>query len=73
MGSYKHRQKFFEAAYLMLIAVVDTRYEVVTIYHRGLSIPSEVSFKELKRNGKKDNIDVNEILKAYQLGDAPSF
>lgn len=73
MESYKHRQKFFEAAYLMLIAVVDTRYEVVTIYHRGLSLPSEVSFKELKRNGKKDSVDVNEILKAYQLGDAPSF
>lgn len=73
VSNYKHRQKFFESAYLMFIAVVDTRYEMVTIYHRGLSLPTEVSFKELKRNGKKDGIDVNEILKAYQLGDAPAF
>lgn len=73
VSNYKHRQKFFESAYLMFIAVVDTRYEMVTIYHRGLSLPTEVSFKELKRNGKKDGIDVNEILKAYQLGDSPAF
>lgn len=73
VSNYKQRQKFFESAYLMFIAVVDTRYDIVTIYHRGLSLPTEVSFKELKRNGKKDSIDVNEILKAYQLGDAPAF
>lgn len=73
-SSAKHRQKVFETAYLMLVAVVDTRYEMVTLYHRGINLPTEISFKELTRSGgKKDNIDINEVLKAYQLGDNPSF
>lgn len=72
--SFKQRQKVFETAYLMLVAIVDTRYEMVTLYHRGISLPTEISFKEITRNGgKKDNIDINEVLKAYQLGDNPSF
>src|SRR5699024_11050659 len=73
-SSHIQRQKVFETAYLMLLVVVDTKYEMVTIYHRGISLPTEVSFKEITRNGgKKDNIDINEVLKAYQLGDNPSF
>lgn len=72
-SNYKHRQKFFESAYLMLIAIIDSRFEVVTIYHRGITLPTEVSFRELKRSAKKDGIDVNEVLKAYQLGDNPAF
>lgn len=72
--SFKQRQKVFETAYLMLVAIVDTKYEMVTLYHRGISLPTEISFKEITRNGgKKDNIDINEVLKAYQLGDNPSF
>lgn len=72
-SNYGHRQKFFDSAYLMLVAIADFRFEVVTIYHRGIALPTEVSFRELKRGGKKDGIDVNEILKAYQLGDNPAF
>lgn len=72
--SFKQRQKVFETAYLMLVAIVDTKYEMVTLYHRGISLPTEISFKEITRSGgKKDNIDINEVLKAYQLGDNPSF
>lgn len=73
-SSFKQRQKVFETAYLMLVAVVDTRYEMITLYHRGISLPTEISFKEMTRSGgKKDNIDINEVLKAYQLGDNPTF
>lgn len=73
-SNYKQRQKVFESAYLMLVAIVDTRYDMVTLYHRGISLPTDVSFKEMTRSGgKKDNIDINEVLKAYQLGDNPSF
>lgn len=72
-SSFKQRQKIFESAYLMIVAVIDTRYEMVTLYHRGIAIPTEVSLKELTRKSGGKDIDVNEILKAYQLGDAPSF
>lgn len=73
-SSFKQRQKVFESAYLILVAVVDTRYEIVTLYHRGITLPTDISFKEMTRSGgKKDNIDINEVLKAYQLGDNPSF
>lgn len=73
-SNYKQRQKVFQSAYLMLVAVVDTRYDMVTLYHRGISLSTDVSFKEMTRSGgKKDNIDINEVLKAYQLGDNPTF
>ena len=71
--SYRKREKLFESAYLMLIAIIDTRHEMVTIYHRGIKLSTEISFKELKGQSKGSNVDVNEILKAYQLNDAPAF
>jgi hypothetical protein len=45
----------------------------VTIYHRSLEIPTQVSIKELKTANKGSGPDVAEILKAYQLGNAPTI
>jgi hypothetical protein len=67
------RKKIFDATYLMLLVVVDERWERVTVYHRGVDMPTELSFKEIKNSEKGKGPDITEILKAYQLGATPSI
>ena len=56
----------------MLIFVVDTEEEMVNIYHRGFKTFTRLHLKELKSSAKGAGPDIGEILKAYQLGRAPS-
>lgn len=66
------RAKLFQETLLMLLFVVDTRYEMVTIYHRTIDQPTELSLKSIK-GGSNKNVDVMEILKSYQQQQAPRF
>lgn len=67
------RKKLFNATYLILLVVVDEQWERVTIYHRGLDMPTELSFREIKSAEKGKGPDITEILKAYQLGSTPTI
>jgi len=69
--SAKVRKKLFDASYLILLVVVDEQWERVTVYHRGLEMPTEMSFREIKAQEKGKGPDITEILKAYQLGSTP--
>lgn len=73
LSSYRHRQNLFENTTMMIIVVVDTEWEQVTIYHRGLDGSSQMSVKEIKSSNKSAGPDITEILKAYRLGDAPGL
>ena len=68
---YGSRQRVFESTFAMLLFVVDTEWEMVKIYHRGIEHPTRLTIKELKSAGKGNGPDIAEILKAYQLGRAP--
>ena len=68
---YGSRQRVFESTFAMLLFVVDTEWEMVKIYHRGIEHPTRLTIKELKSSGKGNGPDIAEILKAYQLGRAP--
>ena len=65
------RERLFKDTLTMLIFVVDRRWGMVTIYHRGLSRPSEVSFSDLKSTKGGGKMDVQEIIRAYQAGSNP--
>lgn len=67
------RKRVFESTYVMLMVVVDPKWEQVTIYHRGIDTPTELSVREMKSANKGSGPDVTEILKAYQLGQAPTI
>jgi hypothetical protein len=69
---FEIRQKVFASTYIMIMAVVDPEWELVTFYHRGIKLPSKLSIKELKVSNKGTGPDVGELLKAYMLGNAPS-
>lgn len=72
LSDFRTRQRVFEHSYAMLIAVIDPEWNDVTIYHRGIEMPTELNEKDLKTAGGSKGPDVAEILKAYQLGSAPS-
>ncbi len=72
--SDKHtRDKVFKNTYIMILMVIDPEWEQVTIYHRGIALPTKLSVKELKVANKGTGPDVAEILKAYQLGMNPTI
>lgn len=73
LKDFRTRERIFDATYLMIMAVIDTQFETVTIYHRGIALPTVASVKAMKLNGKKSSTDIGEILKAYQLGNTPTF
>lgn len=73
ISNFKLRQRVFKDTYLVLLAVIDPRWEQVTIYHRGIPTPTDLSFKDLKNSKGSPNIDMTEILKSYQLGRNPTF
>lgn len=64
----KFRDRMFKNTYMLLLFVVDEDMERVTIYHRDISLPTQLSIKELKVSSKGTGPDVMEILKAYSLG-----
>lgn len=73
LDSVNVRKKLFDATYLILLIVVDEEWERVTIYHRGLEMPTTASFREIKSAEKGKGPDITEILKAYQLGSTPTI
>lgn len=71
LSSFKVRQGIFGHTYSMLIAVVDPDWESVTIYTRGIDMPTKLSKNDMKMAGKSDSKELMDILKSYQLGKAP--
>lgn len=67
------RAKIFNETYLMLLIEVDPEMEHVTIYHRNIDLPTQLTFRQLKTANKAGSgPDVGEILKAYRLGSNPT-
>ena len=61
------REKLFANTLMMLLYVVDTKREVVEVWHRGQGTSTIHSVKEMRMNGKERNasIELNEAFKAY--------
>lgn len=73
LDDYRIRENVFAATGAMLMFVVDRDEEMVKIYHSGLAMANTLKLREVKFANKNSGPDVAEILKAYQLGNAPSF
>lgn len=66
----KFRARVFNGTYMILLFVIDEDMERVSIYHRDIALPTQLSLKELKVANKGSGVDVMEVLKSYQLGQA---
>lgn len=73
LSNPKVREKIFAGKMLMLLVVLDTEFNRVTIYHRGISMATELGVRDLRDANKGSGPNVSDILKAYQLGTAPSL
>lgn len=73
LSDFKTRQRVFEDCYMMLLFVIDAEYEHCTIYHRGLSMSTDMSLREMKLANKNDSGMITDVLKAFVSGHAVSF
>lgn len=73
LSDFRTRERIFNDSYMMLMFVIDAEYEHATIYHRGLAVATDMSFKEMKNASKNDNTMITDVLKAFVSGNAPSF
>jgi len=71
----RFRQRIFEGSYLMVLVVVDEKWESVTFYHRGIDLPTELNLRDIKgaSKGGSSTADIMEIFKALNSQNAPSF
>ena len=73
LSNMKVRQQLFDETAIMLMVVINDDWGKVTIYHNSIDLPTSLSLTEVKNAAKGSGPDIGEILKAYQLGSAPSF
>jgi hypothetical protein len=73
LNTFSVREKVFKETYIMLMAVIDSRYDMVTFYHRGIDGHTEVSVRDLRSSNKGSGPSVTEILKAFSVGNSPSL
>jgi hypothetical protein len=73
LSSTAVRERIFKDTYLMLMVVIDANHDYVTIYHRSIDTPTELTVRQIKSSAKGSGPDITEILKAYQLGNSPSY
>lgn len=69
------RDAVFADSLNMIMVVVDQDRDLVTIYTRDIALPVKLSVRELKsgNSGKGGGFDINEIMKAYRLGNSAVF
>ena len=74
LKNFHVREKFFGSNVAMMLVVVDLRMERFIMYLRGIEDYSEYTLDDIKSNGSKPNgVDLNSVIKAYNLGNAPSL
>jgi hypothetical protein len=72
LADFRTREKIFKETYIMIMVVIDTRWDTVTFYHRGIEDHTRLGRRDMK-SSSSNGPDVSEILKAYQMGSAPSL
>jgi len=68
LDNFKARERIFASSYVMVLVVVDSAWNRCTYYHNGIKTPTTLSFNELKAANKGSGMDIEQILKAVQLG-----
>lgn len=73
LDDVKVRGRIMDRGYMMLMYVVNSDYNMVKIYFEGISLPTELSLRDIKQINKNGGMDVAEVLRTLQLGQAPRF
>lgn len=73
LSDMKTRERMFKNTFMMIMGVLDKQWNRVTFYHRGIAGSTEVSLRDLKSSNKGNGPDVSDILRAYNLAQAPTL
>lgn len=69
------RQNFFRKSFSMMVVVVDTMYNNVTMYYNGIDAVGNYSFDAINRNAVKgkDDINLKDVMTMFGHGSVPRF
>jgi hypothetical protein len=73
MADFGTREKVFRRTSLMIFMVIDTDFDQITVYHRGISKPTSMPVAEYTRSKSKGGSDVADIVKLFLAGTAPTL
>lgn len=73
LDDFATRQKIFKRTFNLLLLVVDTEYDRLTVYHRGLAKINRLPISEFVKTRGKDGGDVTDIVKLFLNGSAPTL
>ena len=59
------REKIFNNSYLIMLLVVDERWNRVTVYHRGIDLSSTYRIEDIKMAEKNKGADITELFKMF--------
>lgn len=68
-NDFTTRQRIFEDSLMMLLFVIDTDHDTVTLYTRDIEQPGIYAIKDLKGGGKSN--DLTDIMKMFMEGRTP--
>lgn len=71
LSSFKLREQIFARTGLMLMVVIDQKWEQITIYHQSIELPTTFNLAALKTASRGNGPDVTEMLKTLMKGKAP--
>ena len=73
-SSPRIREQYFKSNMLMTLVVVDPALERFTLHQRGIADSGIYTFQDIKGNDSRANgVDIDSVLKAYKLGEAPTL
>jgi len=74
LKSSRVRDNYFRSNTAMMLVVVDMSSERFTLYQRSIDDVGSYTLEDIKKNGSKANgVDIESVLKAYNLGNAPTL
>ena len=67
------RDRIFAGIKAMMLVVVDSNSEMVVMYYKNIDYSTTLTFKSMKRKGKKDDTDILDLMKQLSSGNALVF
>ena len=72
-NNFNDRQSFFNKTFAMIVVVIDTMYNKITMYYHSLNAYSEFTFEQIRKNSKSEAVDLSSLMKSFANGMAPKF
>lgn len=71
LSDFKTRERAFEHTSVMIMIIVDTDWERVSIYSRSIELGTDLQYRDFKSINSKGGTDVEDILRMYQEAAKP--